>query len=153
MKVTVEHNGETIWYRDSESGAGMTSRGYLTDGTQQKIVTALIGALTQANGEMSLSCPVGEVCLTFSDEQLKAMAEEVKTHRAFMPPLYSSRGITIDSPKIKVTGDLTSSEKINNGSIEHLNLLRAEIEAALAYVNSGMTDVKFQPMTWAGRCR
>lgn len=91
MKVKVEHNGKTIWCRDSESGEGMSSRGYLTDGTQQKIVTALISALTQANGEMSLPCPVGEVCLTFSDEQLKEIAEELRAHPAFIPPLYPAQ--------------------------------------------------------------
>ncbi|EPK4062053.1 hypothetical protein LLI29_003114 [Morganella morganii] len=137
MKVTVEHNGKTIWCRDSESGTGMTSRGYLTDGTQQKIVTALIDALTQANGEMSLFCPVGEVCLTFSDEQLKGLAEELRTHRVPASPLHIYPDITIDSPKIKVEGSLAPSDKINDNSIERLRLLQGQIEASLEYINSG----------------
>lgn len=51
MKVAIEVNGEVIWYRDSETLEGMASLGYLKDGTQQKIIAALEGALTQAIGE------------------------------------------------------------------------------------------------------
>ncbi|HBR0925839.1 TPA: Rrf2 family transcriptional regulator [Klebsiella quasipneumoniae subsp. quasipneumoniae] len=51
MKVAIEVNGEVIWYRDSEKQEGMASLGYLKDGTQQKIIAALEGALTQAIGE------------------------------------------------------------------------------------------------------
>lgn len=91
MKVTVEHNGETIWSRDSESGEGMASRGYLTDGTQQKIISALINALTQANGEMSLHPPLQQISLTASDEQIKEIAEELRAHRASMPLLYPAQ--------------------------------------------------------------
>ena len=136
MKVKVEHNGKTIWCRDSESGTGMTSRGYLTDGTQQKIVTALIDALTQANGEISLSRPVGGVCLTLSDEQLKEIAKEVKAHPAFMPALYTSLDITIDSPKIKVTGSLAPTERIASASIDCLEVIQMESESALKYIKS-----------------
>ncbi|EPJ8693300.1 hypothetical protein Q4R40_15765 [Morganella morganii] len=91
MKVKISQNGKTIWSRDSENGTGMTSRRYLIDSTQQKIVAALIDALNQADGEMSLSLPVGEVCLTFSDEQLKKIAEELRAHPAFIPPLYPAQ--------------------------------------------------------------
>ncbi|CCW31054.1 Rrf2 family transcriptional regulator [Xenorhabdus nematophila] len=51
MKISVEFNGETIWYRDEEKGEGMTSTGYIKDGTQQKIITALEHALVQAKTE------------------------------------------------------------------------------------------------------
>lgn len=51
MKVAIEVNGEVIWFRNSETLEGMASLGYLKDGTQQKIIAALEGALTQAIGE------------------------------------------------------------------------------------------------------
>lgn len=51
MKVAIEVNGEVIWYRDSDKQEGMASVGYLRDGTQQKIIAALEGALSQAKGE------------------------------------------------------------------------------------------------------
>ncbi|HDU2486512.1 TPA: Rrf2 family transcriptional regulator [Klebsiella pneumoniae] len=54
MKVAIEVNGEVIWYRDSEKQEGMASLGYLKDGTQQKIIAALEGALFQAKGQMLL---------------------------------------------------------------------------------------------------
>ncbi|WP_336195799.1 Rrf2 family transcriptional regulator [Raoultella ornithinolytica] len=51
MEVAIEVNGEVIWFRNSETLEGMASLGYLKDGTQQKIIAALEGALTQAIGE------------------------------------------------------------------------------------------------------
>ncbi|MBD2816668.1 Rrf2 family transcriptional regulator [Xenorhabdus sp. Flor] len=51
MKVSIELNGETIWYRDEEKGEGMASVGYIKDDTQQKIITALDAALSQAKAE------------------------------------------------------------------------------------------------------
>ncbi|WP_250208938.1 hypothetical protein [Morganella morganii] len=108
MKVKVEHNGKTIWCRDSESGTGMTSRGYLTDGTQQKIVTALIYALTQANGEMSLQPPLQQISLTVSDEQIRKVAEELRKAMAAKTTLSFSSGIEIDCPKIKITGSINN---------------------------------------------
>ncbi|HBQ4930259.1 Rrf2 family transcriptional regulator [Klebsiella pneumoniae] len=54
MKVAIEVNGEVIWYRDSDKQEGMASLGYLKDGTQQKIIAALEGALFQAKGQMLL---------------------------------------------------------------------------------------------------
>ncbi|WP_229064469.1 hypothetical protein [Morganella morganii] len=107
MKVKVEHNGKTIWCRDSESGTGMTSRGYLTDGTQQKIVTALINALTQANGEISLQPPLQQINLTVSDEQIKKVAEELRGVMTAKTTLSLSSGIEIDCPEIKITGSIT----------------------------------------------
>ncbi|CDG99725.1 hypothetical protein [Xenorhabdus bovienii] len=53
MKVSIELNGETVWYRDEEKGEGMASTGYVKDGTQQKIITALEAALSQAKAEYS----------------------------------------------------------------------------------------------------
>ncbi|MEQ1968733.1 hypothetical protein ABLA30_17345 [Xenorhabdus nematophila] len=52
MKVTIEHNGEVMWFRDSHHGVGMTSTNYLTNGMQEKIIAALSGALVQACGEL-----------------------------------------------------------------------------------------------------
>ena len=51
MKVAIEVNGEVIWYRDSEKQEGMASLGYLKDGTQQKIITALQDALVQLQAQ------------------------------------------------------------------------------------------------------
>ncbi|MDE9588230.1 Rrf2 family transcriptional regulator [Xenorhabdus bovienii] len=53
MKVSIELNGETVWYRDEEKGEGMASTGYIKDGTQQKVITALESALFQAKAEAS----------------------------------------------------------------------------------------------------
>ncbi|EJD6367747.1 Rrf2 family transcriptional regulator [Providencia huaxiensis] len=55
MKVSIEVNGKTIWYRDEEKLEGMMSTGYIKDGTQQKIITALESALFQAKGQMQLA--------------------------------------------------------------------------------------------------
>lgn len=54
MKVSIEVNGEVIWYRDSKTLEGMASLGYLKDGTQQQIIAALEDALFQAKGQMLL---------------------------------------------------------------------------------------------------
>lgn len=54
MKVSIEKNGQVIWCRDSETLEGMASLGYLKDGTQQKIITALEDALFQAKGQLLL---------------------------------------------------------------------------------------------------
>lgn len=43
-----------IWMRDAETGEGIASRGYLEDGTQQKIIAALEEALFQAKGQAGL---------------------------------------------------------------------------------------------------
>ncbi|MEI7157968.1 Rrf2 family transcriptional regulator [Pectobacterium parmentieri] len=55
MKVSIESNGEVIWYRDAEKLEGMASTDYIKDGTQQKIIAALEEALYQANGQMFLT--------------------------------------------------------------------------------------------------
>ncbi|WP_273906439.1 MULTISPECIES: Rrf2 family transcriptional regulator [Enterobacter] len=55
MKVEIKNGGEVIWARDSNSLEGIASRGYLKDGTQQKIITALEEALSQAKGELLCS--------------------------------------------------------------------------------------------------
>ncbi|NTZ48380.1 Rrf2 family transcriptional regulator [Lelliottia aquatilis] len=61
MKVSIESNGEVIWYLDTEKQEGMTSLAYIADGTQGKIISSLEGALHQANGEMLCGDPAG-VC-------------------------------------------------------------------------------------------
>jgi len=52
MKVELSENGEALWMRDSVTLEGIASRGYLKDGTQQKIIAALEDALFQAKGEL-----------------------------------------------------------------------------------------------------
>lgn len=55
MKVTIETPEGVIWMRDAETGEGMASRGYMKDGTQQKIIAALEEALFQAKGQAGLA--------------------------------------------------------------------------------------------------
>ncbi|EPP7629126.1 Rrf2 family transcriptional regulator [Providencia rettgeri] len=55
MKVSIEVDGKTIWYRDEEKLEGMMSTGYIKDGTQEKIIAALENALFQAKGQMQLA--------------------------------------------------------------------------------------------------
>lgn len=55
MKVSIEVDGKTIWYRDEEKLEGMMSTGYIKDGTQEKIIAALESALFQAKGQMQLA--------------------------------------------------------------------------------------------------
>ncbi|WP_447765756.1 Rrf2 family transcriptional regulator [Enterobacter asburiae] len=52
MKVIVEQSGETIWSRDNETLEGIACTSYAKDGTQQKIIAALEGALSQVKGEL-----------------------------------------------------------------------------------------------------
>lgn len=55
MKVTIETPEGVIWMRDAGTGEGMASRGYMKDGTQQKIIAALEEALFQAKGQAGLA--------------------------------------------------------------------------------------------------
>ncbi|EMH1503746.1 Rrf2 family transcriptional regulator [Proteus mirabilis] len=55
MKVIIENTGSVIWYRDDSKKEGMASRGYIKDGMQKKIITALESALVQAKAELQLS--------------------------------------------------------------------------------------------------
>ncbi|KOR02489.1 Rrf2 family transcriptional regulator [Pluralibacter gergoviae] len=55
MRVAIEVSGEVIWFRDSSTLEGMACKSYVKDGTQQKIISALEDALTQARGESFLS--------------------------------------------------------------------------------------------------
>lgn len=55
MKVSIERNGEIIWYRNDKNQTGMTSTAYLKDGTQEEIVSALEMALYQAKGEAGIT--------------------------------------------------------------------------------------------------
>ncbi|WP_241575023.1 Rrf2 family transcriptional regulator [Rosenbergiella nectarea] len=55
MKVSIERNGEIIWFRNDKNQTGMTSTAYLKDGTQEEIVSALKMALNQAKGEAGIT--------------------------------------------------------------------------------------------------
>lgn len=52
MKVVIENENKVIWYRDNEKGECFASTGYIKDGTQQKIISALESALEQAKAEL-----------------------------------------------------------------------------------------------------
>ncbi|EAO8184604.1 hypothetical protein AHV57_28765, partial [Salmonella enterica] len=52
LKVTVSDKDDVLWMRNSATLEGIASRGYLKDGTQQKIIAALEHALGQAQGEL-----------------------------------------------------------------------------------------------------
>ncbi|MGP2733843.1 Rrf2 family transcriptional regulator [Serratia bockelmannii] len=54
MKVTIETPEGIVWMCNIETGEGMTSTGYVKDGTQQKIVAALEEAIFQAKGQYGL---------------------------------------------------------------------------------------------------
>lgn len=51
MKVIVERCGVISWFRDDEKMEGMGSVGYVKDGTQDEIISALENALYQARNE------------------------------------------------------------------------------------------------------
>ncbi|KAA5961022.1 MULTISPECIES: Rrf2 family transcriptional regulator [Pantoea] len=51
MKIEISENDNVIWMRDTANKLGIASKGYLKDGTQQKIIAALEDALAQAKGE------------------------------------------------------------------------------------------------------
>jgi hypothetical protein len=52
-RITVhDRDGELVWNFDVD-GAGMTSLSYLKDGTQERIVSALVAALVEARGQSS----------------------------------------------------------------------------------------------------
>ena len=53
MKVCIlSDDGALIWWRATEPAAGFTSDGYLRDGTQQKIIAALVEALAEARSQL-----------------------------------------------------------------------------------------------------
>jgi hypothetical protein len=52
MKVCVYSEGDLVWSRETEHAAGRTAECYLRDGTQQKIIDALVGALAEARGQL-----------------------------------------------------------------------------------------------------
>ncbi|HIF6771884.1 Rrf2 family transcriptional regulator [Serratia marcescens] len=54
MKVIIEAQEGIIWMRNAQTGEGITSTGYVKDGTQQKIIAALEEALFQAKGQFGL---------------------------------------------------------------------------------------------------
>ncbi len=51
MKVIIEAPEGIIWMRNADTGEGLASKGYIKDGTQQKIIAALEEALAQAKDE------------------------------------------------------------------------------------------------------
>ena len=53
MKVCILNDkGLLIWSREAEPANGFTSNSYLRDGTQQKIIAALVDALAEARGQL-----------------------------------------------------------------------------------------------------
>ena len=54
LTVTIRDEAEVIlWsYQDGISANGLTSMTYLTDGTQQRIIDALLAALIEARGQL-----------------------------------------------------------------------------------------------------
>ncbi|UXY08970.1 Rrf2 family transcriptional regulator [Kosakonia sp. ML.JS2a] len=55
MEVSIIENGEVIWMRNASTQANISSCSYLKDGTQQRIIAALVDALEQANGQLQLT--------------------------------------------------------------------------------------------------
>lgn len=55
MRVAIfDGSGGVIWERDVARGSGVTSLGYLADGTQKKIASALSEALAEAEAQLLL---------------------------------------------------------------------------------------------------
>lgn len=52
MNIKIFEANKLVWMKDSESGEGFASRGYIKDGRQQKIIAALEEALMQARAEI-----------------------------------------------------------------------------------------------------
>ncbi|HGJ5878314.1 MAG TPA: Rrf2 family transcriptional regulator [Arsenophonus nasoniae] len=45
MRIIIKNKNEVVWYRNTEKGEGMASKGYTKDGTQHEIISALEYAL------------------------------------------------------------------------------------------------------------
>jgi hypothetical protein len=53
MKVSVQtQDGTIIWERTTNPTGGFTADNYLHDGTQQKIIAALVDSLAEARGQL-----------------------------------------------------------------------------------------------------
>jgi hypothetical protein len=53
MKVLVQaDNGSLLWWREADPASGFTADSYLHDGTQQKIIAALVESLAEARGQL-----------------------------------------------------------------------------------------------------
>ena len=53
MKVCIQDDtGSLIWSRTADPASGFTAENYLRDGTQQKIIAALVDALAEARGQL-----------------------------------------------------------------------------------------------------
>lgn len=55
MKVSIIEDGQVIWMRDTKTHEGLACTNYVKDGTQQRIIAALVEALEQANGQLQLT--------------------------------------------------------------------------------------------------
>jgi hypothetical protein len=76
MKVCIQDNdGALIWSRTADPASGFTAENYLRDGTQQKIIAALIDALEQARGQL------GGLSLQVVDAVPEAVGTSAKVNR------------------------------------------------------------------------
>ncbi|MEN3259081.1 hypothetical protein AAH678_30310 [Sodalis endosymbiont of Spalangia cameroni] len=82
MKVSIETEGEIIWFRDTDKGEGLAALGYLRDGTQNQIIAALEEALTQAKGEQLSWYNREATKLPFKIEAGKVFIEEAPIKNA-----------------------------------------------------------------------
>lgn len=55
LKVTIQFGSETLWSHDGPQRGGFTSMSYLKNGTQERIVDALLAALVEARGQLRSS--------------------------------------------------------------------------------------------------
>jgi len=64
MKVRIlDESGDEVWSHESVGGqtSGTTSRRYLSDSTQQRIIDALLAALIEARGQLGRTLHVADV--------------------------------------------------------------------------------------------
>ena len=94
MKVQVlNDSGEILWSYDHETLEGFTSTAYLTDGTQQQIVTALEIAHQQAAGELALSKDV-DTTASISIDTTEATKKLNELIELFNLQLATSKGVS-----------------------------------------------------------
>jgi len=62
LTVTIINEGHPIWsYRDGPSPGGMAAMDYISDGTQERIIEALVVALAEARGQLRGAFQVSNV--------------------------------------------------------------------------------------------
>ena len=62
MKVMIlDQDGSVIWERDLQRASGVASLGYLVDGTQKRIASALSEALAEAQGQLLSGFQIADV--------------------------------------------------------------------------------------------